>query len=274
MTRAAWLVAILFGSSFVACGGESQDNAGSGGGTQTGPLCDGSDSIRFLLTSGGGMVEPEYSFTSPYGSTYLLVTGKCDAYLGGSYMTGIRVATLSEAQAETFASDVHRSEIAAWKDHVDQSCPDAGANTISDGTSFASCSCGCDPGAPEGLEDAQDKAFSWHTTLLTQAGPIAGPVAAAAKADASPAPNVTPVPWPFSWPVTSLPDPSAGKAGKRVEGADADKLRELRSEASLGGTYVDFIPVQSSGSERHRVYARDELPDALAAALDALLTKS
>lgn len=217
------------------------------------------------------MVEPEYGFTSPFGAEYLVVTGKCEAYLAGNYMTGIRVATLSEAQAETFASDVHRTEIASWKDHVDESCPDAGANTISDGTSFASCSCGCDPDAPAGLEEALEKAGTWHTTLLTQAGPIAGPVAAAARADTTPAPNATPVPWPFSWPVSTLPDPSAGKAGKRVEGADADKLRELRTEAPLGAPYANYIPVQSSATERHRVYARDELPDALTAALDALL---
>ncbi|MBE7478929.1 MAG: hypothetical protein HS104_02910 [Polyangiaceae bacterium] len=271
MTRATWIVALLFGCSVVACGGESESNGGSGGGTQTGPLCDGSDSIRFLLTSGGGYVEPEYSFTSPYGSTYLVVTGKCEAYVAGDYMTGVRVATLSEVQAETFASDVRLSKIASWKDHEDQGCPDAGRNSISDGKSFAWCSCGCDPDAPAGLEAAQDGAFSWHTTLLAQGEPIGGPLAAAANADTSPAPNVTPVPWPLAWPVSSLPATNAGKAGKRVEGADADELRELRTEATLSGTYLDYIPVQSTGTERHRVYARDELPDALTAALDALL---
>ncbi|MCA9593624.1 MAG: hypothetical protein KC776_09950 [Myxococcales bacterium] len=260
---------LLVAIAITGCGGQSTDSSGGGGTTQSQPLCDGSETLRFVLYSGGGYVEQEYGFTNPYGYSLLAITGQCEAYVSQSYMMGVRHLTLTKERAETVAQEVRRASIAAWSSHQDMSCPDAGGNFISDGQSLASCSCGCDPDAPAGLSDALEKAYQWHDTLWAEGSPLTGPVAVAAAPDSSPAPGVTAVPWSLSWPITDLPTPNTS-AGKVVtDTADLATLRQLRADAALSS--LSYVPVVDG--EQYRLYVRDELPTELATKLDVLLGK-
>ncbi len=261
-------LAMCFAVSAAACGGDSTADEND---KKAEPLCDGSDGIRFLLTSGGGMVLPESQFTNPFGHSYLAVTGKCEAFVGENYMDGVRTVTLSTADADALAQDVRRTQVQSWKDHVDQGCPDAGRVSISDGQTFAWCSCGCDPDAPAGLEAAIDKAGTWRAKLWSEGTPLSGPVAAAADEDMYSQPGTTPLAWTLTWPITELPAPTSA-AGKVVDDAtDAAALRQLRADVT-GTSYPEFVPVESGGA-RYRLFVRDELPGAVAAQLAALLGK-
>lgn len=264
---------VLLGSS--ACGSTSSDSdatggaassGGAGGGGGTGgasepALCDGSASIRFSATLGGGMVMPSYVFTNPYGWSFFYVTGGCEYFLGGSVQDGVKSGKLDPARAQELATAVHRSNIPSYSSWLDMGCPDAGNVAISDGTSSAYCSCGCDPDAPKGLESAIDAASQWKEKLWNEGSPLDGPVAAAAQTK-----EVTAQPakaWPLSWPITDLPLPNEPGGKVVTDAGDAAKLRGLREGSTFEGVLIDV------GGLRYELFVRDEFPDAVKTAIAA-----
>lgn len=267
---AATVVSVL--ALCTACGGESSEDGGSGGGTQTQPLCDGSDTIRLLYRSGGGYVEQSYAFTNPHGHVFLAVMGNCEAFVGESYMKGLRSRTLSEQQAASLSKDLGRDQLAAWSKFPDtMSCPDAGSTSISDGTNVVSCSCGCDPDVPAGVQAALEQAAKWKESLLVEGTPLSGPVAAAALPDDNPQPSFGPFSWPLSWPVTELPSPYTSSTGTRIEDAtEAAALRQLRADALSQMTWASYTPIVDSTAARFQLYVRDELPAEVEAALQSV----
>ena len=102
---------LLVAIAITGCGGQSTDSSGGGGTTQSQPLCDGSETLRFVLYSGGGYVEQEYGFTNPYGYSLLAITGQCEAYVSQSYMMGVRHLTLTKERAETVAPSLPGARI-------------------------------------------------------------------------------------------------------------------------------------------------------------------
>ncbi len=260
------------GSGGSGASGGNGATGGSGGTTPTEVLCDGSDAIRFLYRSAGGYVEQSYGFTNPHGHSFLAVTGKCEAFAGNDYMSGIFTLTLSETQAAQLSKDVGRDQITGWSKYPDQqSCPDAGSVSISDGKNQAWCSCGCDPGVPPGIEVALKKASTWLDTVFDQGAALTGPVAVAAMPDGNPIPGQTPLAWPLAWPVSSLPSAYDTTTGKQVTDAgEASQLRKLRSDTLAALSYASYILVVDAAAAPFEVYVRDELPPTVEAALDAM----
>jgi hypothetical protein len=172
---------------------------------------------------------------------------------------GVKSGTLDATQAQALATAVHRSQIPSYSSWSDIGCPDAGAVSISDGASSASCSCGCDPEAPNGLSAAIDAAAQWKETLWDAGTPLDGPVAAAAQPS-----GVTTQPakaWTLSWPIADLPLPNTPEGKVVTDAADAAKLRELRAGSTFEGVLIDV-----SGT-RYELFVRDELPDAVKTAI-------
>jgi hypothetical protein len=264
-----------------ADGGSGKADAGT---VSAEPLCDGSEDLRLVYSSGGGFVDTMYFFTSPHGAEFFAVDGTCQFYAGSNYMRGIFSGTLTQAQAAELSKAVQWDELANWdwSLYQDMSCPDAGGSSLTRAKMTAGCSCGCDPAAPKGLEQALSSADAWVERLMTQGTPIAGPVSAVAytseTADSSNAPVVT---WPLTRAMSSIPGlvhalnennfAMPWSAASFEDAAETMKLREARA-ATFGQKmtgWTGYVPVQE-GSKQYRLYIRDELPAATAKAWDAL----
>jgi hypothetical protein len=250
------------------------------------PLCDGSDEIRFMYESAGGHVDDAYGFTNPYGHAFLFVDGSCRYFAGDNYMRGIASGTLTQAEADELSKDVHWRELDAWTWGVvgEFSCPDAGSVTLNKARVSASCSCGCDKGAPKGLEAALAKGYEWVERLVSEGAPLEGPISAVAL-EASAGVSDPPSAWPLTKTLSSIPNLIVERGDAKLwmgtgpwarfdDAADAAKLRELRTTLSKtdrpgSGSVHTFVQVQE-GSNVFELYVRDELPDGVVKALAEL----
>jgi hypothetical protein len=251
-----------------------------------GPLCDGSSEMRLTYESGGGAVDETYPFTNPHGHVFLAIDGTCRFYASMNYMRGIASATLSQADADALAKDTHWSELAGWHWTNDYGCPDAGGVGLTRAKATASCTCGCDAGAPKGLDDALSKAYEWVQRLTTSGQPLDGTVSAIAlEGSAGGSLNVPVVTWPLPRAMGSIPgllhkhgEPEfwmgTAKYAHFDAAADYTKLRQARvattnHDVPGSGMVSTYIPIEE-GSTRYDLYVRDELPDAIEAAWDRL----
>jgi hypothetical protein len=249
-------------------------------GTAREPLCDGSADMRLVFVVGGGFVDSTYFFTNPHGHAFFAVDGKCRFFAGQNYMRGILTGTLSPAQADQLSADVHWDALAGWGDWgtaKDFGCPDAGGLTLIRAKVAASCTCGCDDKAPQGLGDALGKAYEWVEKLTSSGTPVDGPVTAIILSDRSvggPV-NQPKFDWPLSRPSASIPGLVLesgnsgflmGDVGVRFDdAADYAKLREMRSATTMtdvpnSGSIAGSVIVRENGNE-YNLFVRDELPD-------------
>jgi hypothetical protein len=265
-----------------ADGGSGKADAGT---VSAEPLCDGSADLRLTYESGGGFVETTYFFTNPRGSAFFGVDGKCQFYAGQNYMRGIVSGTLTEPQAAELSKAVHWDELAGWDWSVnkDQSCPDAGGSSLTRAKMTAGCSCGCDPTAPKGLDEALSSASEWVERLMKQGKPSEGPLSAVAfPSDRFENPDVPVLTWPLSRAMSSIPSlvhapppeylSSTDPTARFDDPSEVTKLREARaatwSHAAMGA-WSNYVPVQE-GSMQYRLYVRDELPPATEKAWETL----
>lgn len=241
----------------------------------TEPICDGSPDMRLGITAGGGFVVSTYMFTNPYGSQFLFVDGQCRYYASVDYMQGIATGTLSSAQAQQLAADIGWSMLPAWSTYSDTQCPDAGASIIMQPSYAVTCICGCQDMGPPGLAVAMTKALEWVENLNTQGTRSTGAVSAiAGTVDAVSGVELA---WPLDRSIADIPDLVqqdvnifAGGSGARFEDpVEASALRDLRSAAVDQVMSAQTIPVIDDG-QPYVVFARDELPDGVDAAINAL----
>jgi hypothetical protein len=204
-------------------------------------------------------------------------------------MRGILSGTLSSAQADQLSSDVHWDALAGWGDWgsgKDLACPDAGGVTLIREKVAASCTCGCDERAPQGLGDALGKGYEWVEKLTSMGKLVDGPVTAVILADRSVGGAVTQpkFDWPLSRPIASIPGlllestnsgALMGDAGARFsDAADSARLREMRTATAKAdvpnsGSIAGAVIVRENGME-YNLLVRDELPDDADKALKAL----
>jgi len=144
---------LLASMAMGACGGSTAQgiaDADAGGTAAITPqLCDGSDSVRFAGRSdGGGPIPPGLSMLAENGWQYLIVNGKCDAWILRDTYSPIHRAKLSADLAQVFARDL---SLGGW-DRISVpagGCPDAGGLSFRFGVErLAGTSCGLDANHP------------------------------------------------------------------------------------------------------------------------------
>ena len=248
------------------------DDAGDDGGALPAEdICDGSDGMRFAMTSGGGFVPIDYFFRSPYGSSFLFLDGHCRYYTSGS-QGEIRTGTLSKAQARQLSAASGYASLQAWSKTPSDNpgCADGGDTTLYRPGFQAGCYCGCDPSAvPAAKIAAMQDTYTWVQKLKTQGSAIDGDIRAAAVLED--VPSSTPVAWPLARAIVdiagfvqpgSIPD-----SALFTDGTETKQLRKLRNDAVAAKAYV---PEVSEAGTTYGVYMRDELPATVATAVDAL----
>ena len=230
--------------------------------------------MRLGITSGGGFVATTYSFTNPYGRVYLFVDGHCRYYASTDYMQGFASGTLSAAEAEQLASDIGWDHIATWSTYRDVMCPDAGSSAITRASVAATCICGCQDMGPAGLYDAMQHGLEWARTLAARGERSTGPISAVAQKQIRPSGHE--LAWSLDRPLASISDlveennASVTSSAHFDTAGDLAALRALRSGAQAQDMYAQFVPVIDADAA-YLLFARDDLPDAAAAAIDALL---
>jgi hypothetical protein len=244
-------------------------------------LCDGSSELRLVYRVSGGFVADTFAFTNPRGHTYLAIDGSCHYYALDDYMRGIQTGSLSAADADALARDLHWRELAGWKWGVqqDMACPDASGVTLSRAHVSAGCSCGCDTAAPKGLADALTQAQRWVTRLTAAGKPLDGAVTGLAFEGASSGTSIPVLDWPLTTAPSAVPnllhprsEPTLWQGTgsyARFEGADAAKLRDLRSATLAASTITPGFALARDAGKVYELYVRDELPEATAKAWDA-----
>ena len=242
-------------------------------------LCDGSSQMRLIFAVGGGFVQDTFPFTNPHGHAFLAVDGGCHYYVSDSAMHGIQSDTLSATQEDTLGRELHFRDLARWSWDLqkDMACPDGSGVSLLRAGKRNGCTCGCDSAAPAGLSEALSAAQAWVTRLSAAGKPLDGAVSALAfeSADGLTDPSA----WPLARAVSEIPEllhtrhePSLQADGTyaRFDGADAQKLRELRSAAFKAANGSDRIMTVRDAGKLYELYVRDELPDSAATAWKAL----
>ncbi|MET0287713.1 MAG: hypothetical protein ABW352_24710 [Polyangiales bacterium] len=240
------------------------------GSEQSGPayaLCDGSSEVRFGTASVGGHVDTTYSFTNPYGHSFLFVNGRCE-FVGsasnGDYVAG----TLTPAQADTLTSAFDLANVEGKSFRAQSGCADASTLQVMTGNGYLELLCGADEPkyariAPDALNQAQE--------IIATGSPVQGDVSVLAIGNfqVKDAPNANAVAWPLSWPLadaavewdTSRGAPNLLDVVKRVSGTQAAQLQGLRRAAASRPVHRGYVEVLA-GERGYALYVRDELDDA------------
>jgi hypothetical protein len=234
-------------------------------------LCDGSDEIRLGFSAGGGFQGQDDRFLSPLAYWYLFVRGDCSYVVSKAPSGEVRSGALDEARASELADELGFAHISAWSSfHDSESCPDAGAVSLHAVGKRVSCTCGCGPSAPDGLEQTLMAGGDAMMDLWEHGDPLTGPVTAAAYApfhDIALWPSdLQPQDWTLPWDIERIvvPDQTMLGDGQLIEESDgAPALRELRAHAAASSTnFVQSFPVRTSDGMVRALLIRDELPTA------------
>lgn len=222
----------------------------------------------------GGFLSPDDLFLAPHRYAFFYVRGDCHFVVSSGPFGEIREGDLSADQAAALATAVHLDEIASLgQTPDDESCPDAGVVQVRGPDGGLSCTCGC----PDPRGDEIFTAVASQLESAWQAGRgVTGPVRAAAYV---PPEGIAwwqgsdvPQAWPLTTSLSDIAVVDAGSvqstSGQLFEGADAESLRELRSNAQATGTtpgQVQRFPVrEGDAGEVHALLVRDELPEDIA----------
>jgi hypothetical protein len=242
-----------------------------GGLMATEDICDASDGLRFAMSSGGGFVPIDYFFRSPYGFTFLFVDGHCRYYTSGAEGE-IRTGSLSKAQARQLSAASGYASLEAWSTTPSENpgCADGVDTTLYRPGFHAGCYCGCDASAvPAAKIAAMQDTYTWVQKLKTLGTAVDGDIRAAAVKEDSP--SGTPVAWPLSRAmvdIASFVQPvSIPDSALFTDSAETKKLRKVRSDALAAKAY---LPEVSEAGTTYGLYLRDELPAAVATAVNAL----
>lgn len=244
-------------------------------------ICDGSNDIRLAFTvEGGGLVELSFYFTNPHGFSYAFVDGQCRFYAGGNAMKGIHTGTLTAAQAEQFASDIH------WRGFLDIAgpsqggCPDGSTISIFVPGASSACTCGCPIGSPRSAAITQ--AATWMEMLAGMGSPLDRPLHAMAIPTTGAAIMGNPSAWPLARAMSDIPGlivsestmPTADSGAAFTDMLDVAMLRALRAAALSAYANASSVPVQNAGDTAiFALYVRDDLPAAVDSAFSAFVKR-
>jgi hypothetical protein len=241
-------------------------------------LCDGSDDIRFAMTSSRNAFDDEalFVFAEPYGPSFIFLDGQCRYWIGlRGHLQGVRQGQLTEGLAAEFAQAVGIHRLAEWQS-VGRvgGCLDGGSSVILDADHAVTCACSC-AGIP-GLESALGAAWKWHRRLWEDAEPLNEGLHIAARLDPyrmssipNPA-NLVFIEWPLPWSMTEVAeaDGSVDPDGRRIEDLEEQQtLRELRAVSLDRNPSATAVPVIQD-DQGYYVYIRDDLPTSIQRAIN------
>ena len=235
--------------------------------TQPLAICDGSESIRFGYDSDGGRITDHSGlFYTHYGS-FLYVHGDCSYVAGTGSNRSFRAGVLSAALAEQLSAEVdYRTLDSRARKPEHQTCLDAPVEHYHGPNATLRSQC-----------SSQTRLRTIHA--LADVGPMveaAVTVAVLAGTGTGGAPPPSAPAWPIATSIltffTSLGATPGVDDGVRVDDLDdAAALRELRDTTAPVSDAPAFV-VQEGGLA-YRVYVRDELPEDMEAAVQALLAE-
>ena len=251
------------GGAASVAGGGAASVAGGAGTVDSPALCNGSDSLRFAVQSGGGNLSGIPSLVIETGFEFLLIDGQCRYYAMTAPDHEIRTGTLVAADAQSLSDDFL---LGHWQglEHSGFGCPDAGTQSFAFGRDRAESSCATTP-----LTTALG---SWLDRLYDAGSPVTGVVrygVIEASDQAWPNNNLqSALVYPFKDPAPIATPPFVDMKPQLASGADATTLRELRATYQDGPMPVPApsysIPVKVESVESEPKYydlvIRDTVP--------------
>lgn len=228
------------------------------------PLCDGSDDVRFITTtSGGGFVEPFWSYSKYHGYAFVAIDGHCRFWTNGSGIGPTSTGEVADQDARRFAQDSHFGRFASVSDFMDSQCRDAPTVTLIDPTARLDSFCtGTDDNAPQAWQDA----FTARTTLverLQTGSPSWGPAEVFPIRVAEVGDNPV-IPWTVDVDLDAAAIDSFEERDENwgvlvSEPTSVEQLSAVRQAAiDLGSTTVAFVRDDDGGI--FSIYVRDKLP--------------
>jgi len=229
-------------------GGTSGAAAVAGAGPVDSPvLCNGSDSLRFAVQSGGGNVSGIPTLALETGFEFLLIDGHCRYYAMTAPDQEIRTGVLTAADAKSLSGDFL---LGHWQglEHSGFGCPDAGTQTFAFGRDRAESSCTTTP-----LTSALTL---WFERLYDAGSPVSGEVRYGVVEPSNEAwPESNPqlaLAYPFKDPAPIATEPFVEMKPQIASGADAATLRALWTTYQSGTQPVPAplysIPVKVEGA--------------------------
>jgi hypothetical protein len=257
---------------------------GTGGGSSSSALCDGSEDIRFVWFVGGGFVSNYYSFTESRGLGFLAVDGQCRFWRSTEPGGVVYAGVLEPEDAESFASTLDYERvlgIGTFEDPPD--CTDGGTDVIWTPESRITCSCGpcsSNPSAPSGWTVAfRTMSDARLDDWLGNAEPMTGLARMALVGFGDFINDPNPLLWPLSRSprpseIHSAPGPIDESSGAEVTDAnELSLLREARAtylERQPGSDHTLLVQITASSTgSRFHMLLRDEVPAPVQAALRA-----
>ena len=209
----------------------------------------------------GGRGSPP-AFAEPFGTEFAFVDGQCRFLTGKRYSLGYRTGTLTSPQAADVARETYWQylpSLPSLDGVVGEQCPDSSHVVLTDGRHRARWN--CLPGRPS------------LATLSSIGAPLDGPVLVASAAIPPQADTVV-----RAWPIESDPSgflpPDGGAAwtnpGVRItNAADVEALRQLRAQDGARNAWTP-IWVSRAGGPPYAVHIRDDVPEDMRAAIEAI----
>jgi hypothetical protein len=251
--------------------GSIEGSGGSGGSisARSDPVCDGTDDVRFMISQGGsgGGLPWEIGFTNPYGSDFAFVDGHCRFVTGSRNDRGYHEGTLEADQALELSNESAWRSLPELNGYEGPQCADCPTAIVSDGAHRMTWH---DTISPDPHEE-QRTIFGWFQRFRTLGQESTGPV------------RVLAVPWDppdgtalQDWPLAVDPATLGSDAGYTASSgvrfddpADTAALRALRAKSVFNPPdSLMTVPIRTAGPA-YRVSIRDELPDQMAAGIDA-----
>lgn len=239
-----------------------------------GPICDGSNDVRFAWHAAGGFISLETRFLEPLGQ-FFVVNGQCQYYAmrNGKIGTGM----LSAEQAEQLTQISHWPDYASWGSFTDRfSCPDAGVVSLLAPNIRLSCTCGCDDDAPTGLSQAFSEVTPFTSMVQDNAVSLMEAVSVIAipwdegMGDATVAAQA----WPLTRELTSVAVPALESTTSGTYISDPDEVAALQALRAAWQGAGALIKVRDEAGDLHGVLVRDELPEDTREAVQALLAQA
>lgn len=235
-------------------------------------ICDGSDDLRFFMSTAGGFVDNLALFVAPYGYRFIAIDGRCRFWL--SNLSGVvEEGQLEEPSLLAGYEATGFGRLQTVPEYTGGYCADATSTLLWDPLGALNVpDCGAtEENSPPGLLAIAASARRLYAALAPYSKPSTSPTRILIEASESIAASGTP--WPLDLNPTHLlqfrspydPDLAGPNAGVSIPpGPELDALRAARQQSSrvtFSYERADALPVTFTA------YFRDELPQDVSAAL-------
>lgn len=229
-------------------------------------ICDDSEEVRLAIRiEGGGPAAAGMTMLAENGWRFMLVDGRCHAWLLSSHTEPLRELTLSPAQEVALAAALELPNWQALAGPHGGGCPDAPGITYRFGTERVQGSI-CGLAATDSLKRVNDMFVAQLELLSAAASPVSGDVRYLVLVEASRNDSRPGIEWPLTISIESVVvlrgDEFNYRPGnsRQATGADAERLRGIRSSGAGTGPVYDFTRVLGSDGTTYQLFVRDAVP--------------